>query len=253
MTSAVFENKSAIVTASGAGIGRAIALRLAADGAKVVVSDVDDAAGAETVELIREAGGTAVYHRANVASDDEVQALVRRAVEEFGGLDLAVNNAGIGAAPQPIQDQDPAAWQRTLDVTLTGTFLSLRAEIAYMLEHGGGAIVNTASIAGLQSTAGLTPYGAAKHGVVSLTQSAAIENADKGIRINAVAPGAVETAALANLPQEARDGYAAQIPMKRLAQPEDIAAAAAFLLSDQASFITGVTLPVDGGTLVRGS
>ncbi|WP_336645863.1 SDR family NAD(P)-dependent oxidoreductase [Microbacterium sp. USHLN186] len=247
----LFENKSALVTAAGAGIGRAIAVKLAAEGARVVVSDVDDTAGAETVELIVGAGGTAVYQHANVADDAEVRALVQRAVDEHGGLDLAVNNAGLGAPPRPLQQISDAEWQRTIAVTLTGTFHCMRAELERMTAQGAGAIVNIASIAGLQSTSQLTPYGAAKHGVVSLTMSAAAENAAAGIRINAVAPGPVLTAALASLPAESRQRYADEVPMRRLGDPEDIAEATAFLLSDAAGFITGVTLPVDGGSLAR--
>lgn len=244
-----FTDKVAIVTAAGAGIGRAIAQRLAAEGATVLVSDVNDEAGQETVRLISEAGGTAAYQHANVAEDDEVRALVERAVSEFGGLHLAVNNAGVGAPPKPVQYVSDAEWKRSIDVTLTGTFQCLRAQVEHMVHRGGGSIVNIASIAGLQSTAALTPYGAAKHGVVSLTTSVATENANRGIRVNAVAPGAIETAALASLPDDAREGYAAEIPMRRLGKPEDIAAAVSFLLSDEAAFVTGVVLPVDGGTL----
>lgn len=244
----LFENQVALVTAAGAGIGRAIALRLAADGASIVVSDVNDEAGAETVSLIEAAGGRAAYKHANVADADHVSALVPFAIESFGRLDLAVNNAGVGAMPKPVQDVTAADWDRTINVTLRGTFMAMQAQVAHFLEQGHGSIVNIASLAGISATPNLTPYGAAKHGVVSLTRSVAKENAALGIRVNAVAPGAIETAALASLPAEARAGYTAEIPMKRLGRPEDIANATAFLLSDQAAFITGVVLRVDGGT-----
>ena len=244
----LFEYQVALVTAAGAGIGRAIALRLAADGASIIVSDVNDAAGAETVSLIEAAGGRAAYKHANVADADHVTALVPFAIESFGRLDLAVNNAGVGAMPKPVQDVTAADWDRSINVTLRGTFLAMQAQVAHFLGQGRGSIVNIASLAGISATPQLTPYGAAKHGVVSLTRSVAKETAEQGIRINAVAPGAIETAALASLPEAARAAYAAEIPMKRLGQPEDIANATAFLLSEQAAFITGVVLRVDGGT-----
>ena len=244
----LFENQVALVTAAGAGIGRAIALRLAADGAAVIVSDVNDEAGTETVSLIEAAGGRATYKHANVADAEEVNALVPFAVESYGRLDMAVNNAGVGAMPKPVQDITPTDWDRTINVTLRGTFLAMQTQVAHFVEQGRGSIVNIASLAGISATPQLTPYGAAKHGVVSLTRSVAKEVAELGIRVNAVAPGAIETAALASLPAEARAGYTAEIPMKRLGQPADIANATAFLLSDQAAFITGVVLRVDGGT-----
>lgn len=247
----IFTNKTALVTGSGAGIGRAIAERLAAEGANVVVSDVNDAAGAEVVAAITAAGGTAVYQHTAVGDAAQVKALIQRAVDEFGGLDFAVNNAGVGAQPKPVQYLSDAEWSRTIDITLTGTFQSLREEIGHMVANGGGAIVNVSSIASLQPTPNLSPYGAAKHGVLSLTQSVASEYAGRGIRVNAVAPGPIATAALASLPQEAQDEYASEVPMKRLGQPADIANAVVFLLSDQASFITGQTLAVDGGSLIR--
>lgn len=244
----LFENQVALVTAAGAGIGRAIAERLAAEGAAVVVSDINDDAGAETVARIAAAGGRAAYQHANVADIDEVNALVPFALKTFGRLDLAVNNAGVGAMPTPVQNITAADWDLTINVTLRGTFLALQSQVAHFVAQGHGSIVNIASLAGISATPQLTPYGAAKHGVVSLTRSVAKETATLGIRVNAVAPGAIETAALNSLPDEAKAGYVAQIPMKRMGRPEDIANATAFLLSDQAAFITGVVLRVDGGT-----
>lgn len=243
-----FSGKVALVTAGGAGIGRAIALQLAGEGARVVVSDVNDEAGRETVELIEEDGGVGAYRHADVSRADDVASLVPFALERFGGLDLCVNNAGVGSMPTALPEVERKTWDRAIDITLTGTFLCMQEELKHFSTVGTGALVNIASLAGISATPKLTPYGAAKHGVVSLTRSAALEYAEQGIRVNAVAPGAIETAALASLPEEARRGYADEIPMKRLGQVEDIANATCFLLSKRASFITGVILRVDGGT-----
>ncbi|GAB3559569.1 SDR family NAD(P)-dependent oxidoreductase [Spelaeicoccus albus] len=247
-----FDGKTALVTASGAGIGAAIAARLAGDGAAVVVSDVNDEAGHAVVDEIIAAGGKAAYRHANVADEHDVAALIEFAIDTFGGLDLAVNNAGVGAMPKRLNKVTVEEWDRAMAVTLRGTWLSMRAELGSFIASTGGNIVNVASIAGLDSTPNLTPYGASKHGVVSLTQSAAIEYATEAIRINAVAPGAIETAALASLPDEDKAGYSAKVPMRRLGKPKEIADAVAWLLSDEASFITGVTIPVDGGTIHAG-
>lgn len=236
----------ALVTAAGRGIGRAIALRLAQDGYAVVASDIDSSS-AQVVAEIEAAGGVAAAKNANVADAEQVQALVQFALERFGRLDVAVNNAGLGAMPKPLAEVSVAEWQRAIDVTLTGTFLSMHAELAHFHSQGAGAVVNIASIAALTANPQLTPYGASKHGVASLTTSAAVEYAADGIRVNAVAPGPIETEALASLPEHERAEYAAKVPAQRLGKPEEIAAATSWLLSDQAAFVTGVILPVDGG------
>lgn len=245
-----FNDKVALVTASGAGIGEAIARRLASDGAAVVVSDVNDESGQNAADAINETGGRAIYVHANVADEDEVHSLIAAAVNEFGRLDIAVNNAGVGVMPKRMDEITTTEWDRALNVTLRGTWLSMRAEITHFLASGGGAIVNIASIAALQATPNLSPYGASKHGVLSLTQSAALEYAGDAIRVNAVAPGPIETQSLASLPPEDKAKYASEVPMNRLGQSAEVAAAAAWLLSDEASFVTGVILPVDGGSVL---
>ena len=177
----------ALVTAAGRGIGRAIALRLAQDGYAVVASDIDDSS-AEVVAEIEQAGGVAAAKTADVADADQVAALLQFTLERFGRLDAAVNNAGVGAMPKRLAEVSLAEWQRAIDVTLTGTFLSMHAELAHFDAQGAGVVVNIASIASLMANPQLTPYGASKHGVASLTTSAAVEYAPRGIRINAVAP-----------------------------------------------------------------
>ena len=236
----------ALVTAAGRGIGRAIALHLAQDGYAVVASDIDDSS-AEVAAEIEHAGGVAAAKTADVADADQVAALVQFTLERFGRLDAAVNNAGVGAMPKRLAQVSLTEWQRAIDVTLTGTFLSMHAELAHFDTQGAGVIVNIASIASLTANPQLTPYGASKHGVASLTTSAAVEYAPRGIRINAVAPGPIETDALASLPEKERAEYAAKVPAQRLGKPEEIAAATSWLLGDQAAFVTGVILPVDGG------
>ncbi len=242
-----FEGKTAIVTGASGGIGRASALAFAASGARVVVSDVQDEKGEETVALIRQAGGEAVFQHCNVADEGAVKDLVARAISAFGGLDFAHNNAGINNPASNQWEKDD--WQLSLDVNLSGVMFCMREEIAIMLEHGGGAIVNTASVNGLVGNPSQPGYVATKHGVVGLTRSAALRYAKEGIRVNAVCPGVVDTPmveAVAKVPQY-RAAMEAMTPMGRMAQPEEIASAVLWLCSEQASFVTGHPLVVDGG------
>lgn len=242
-----FAGKVALVTGASGGIGRASALAFAASGARVLVSDVQDDKGMETVELIRVAGGEAVYQRCNVADASEVRQMVAAALDQFGRLDFAHNNAGIN---NPMSNQwDDEVWARDLAVNLTGVMLCMREEIPAMLRGGGGAIVNTASVNGLVGNPSQPAYVASKHGVVGLTRTAALRYAKEGVRVNAVCPGVVETPmveAVAKVPQY-REAMEKMTPMGRMAQPDEIASAVLWLCSDGASFVTGHPLVVDGG------
>lgn len=246
----LMQDKVGIVTGAGNGIGKASALAFAAEGAKVVVSDISEEAGQKVVDLIKAQNGEAAFVKCNVASEEEVKHLVDETVRIFGRLDWAHNNAGIGAPTMPVNEVETAKWQRTIDITLTGTFLCLKYETEAMLKTGGGAIVNTASTGGLAGTPGLSPYTSAKHGVNGITKTVALEMGKKGIRVNSICPGMTETEAVkhwrAESPEQA-DAYESEIPMGRMGTIEEQANAAVFLCSDKASYITGVNLPVDGG------
>lgn len=242
-----FDGKVALVTGAGGGIGRASAIAFAASGASVVVSDVNDVGGAETVALIESAGGRAVYQHCDVADGDEVKALVARAVSEYGGLDCALNNAGITSIAANEYDDD--VWARTIGINLTGVMLCMREEAEVMLKAGKGAIVNTASINGLVGNPSQPGYVASKHGVVGLTRHGALRWAQAGIRVNAVCPGVIETPMTAPLAAnpDMRKLLDGMTPMGRMGQAEEIAAAVLWLCSDEASFVTGHPLVIDGG------
>jgi NAD(P)-dependent dehydrogenase (short-subunit alcohol dehydrogenase family) len=248
------QGKVALVTGGASGIGRATALAFAREGAKVVVSDVVVAGGEETVALIKAAGGEAQFMKADVAKPAEVDALIAQVVAAYGRLDCAFNNAGIEGSMTSTLDCSEENFDRTIAINLKGVWLCMKAEIAQMLKQGGGAIVNTASVAGLVGFAGLPAYVASKHGVVGLTKTAALEYAKSGIRINAVCPGGIQTPMLERLFQsqpQAGEAIAAMEPVGRLGKPEEIAEAAVWLCSDAASFVTGLPMAVDGGLIAQ--
>jgi NAD(P)-dependent dehydrogenase (short-subunit alcohol dehydrogenase family) len=244
-----FDGKCVLVTGAGSGIGRATALAFAAEGARLILTDVDEPGGRSTVAAAQEHGIDAEFVRADVSRAADCAAMVDRAVTRFGRLDVAFNNAGINIAAAPIAEVDEAAWQRIVGVNLTGVFLCMKYEIAAMKRTGGGAIVNTASVGGLIGTAGVTAYCATKHGVVGLTKSAALDHIKDGIRINAICPGGTRTAMLAEWfkdPEVERTAVAGT-PIGRMADPAEIARTVLFLASDEASFMVGHALVADGG------
>ena len=238
-----------LITGALAGIGRATALAFARQGARLVVSGRSDDAGATLVRELRELGAEAEFARADVRQEADVEALVDRAVARFGRLDIAINNAGTEGQPGPLTAQTAATYAATFDTNVLGTIFSLKHELRVMLAQGSGSIVNLSSTMGHRGNANAGLYVASKHAVEGLTRTAALEGAAAGVRVNAVAPGPIDTDMLTRFAGDAerKNGLAAGVPMKRLGRPEEIAQAIVFVASDQAGFLTGQVIDVNGG------
>jgi NAD(P)-dependent dehydrogenase (short-subunit alcohol dehydrogenase family) len=246
------ENKVAIVTGAGSGIGKAISLLYAKEGAKVVVSDIDEKGGNETVSEIKSNGGEAAFVKADTSKADDSKNLVEQSVKEFGGLHLAVNNAGIGGPISSVGEYPIDGWDKVIAINLSGVFYGMRYQIPAMIKSGGGNIVNMASILGKVGAKGSAAYVAAKHGVIGLTEAAALEYADQKIRVNSIGPGYILTPLLTHsLSDEAMKALVSLHPMGRLGASEEVAELALWLNSDKASFVTGSYYNVDGGYLAQ--
>ena len=248
------KGKVALVTGGGSGIGRATAAAFATEGVKVVIGDISAVGGEETRQIIRDAGGEAIFVQADVTKAIEVDALVGRAIEAYGRLDYAFNNAGTGGLSATVADFPEEIWDQVINLNLKGVFLCMKYELAQMLKQGSGAIVNTASVAGLVGTEASPAYTASKHGVVGLTKAAALDYATAGIRINAVCPGVIHTPMIDSflaLAPGMEATYTAMHPMGRLGEAHEVAEAVLWLCSDAASFVTGHAMIVDGGLVAR--
>lgn len=252
MTTQVLKNKVAIVTGAASGIGRDIAYQLGDAGARLVISDVDDHGGGVTLDELRQRDVPATFVHADTSKPRDSAALVGVAVDRWGGLDIAVNNAGIAGAMAPLAEYPPDSWDKVIAVNLSGVFHGMRAQIAAMTARGGGSIINISSILGQVGFRNACAYVAAKHGIVGLTQTAALEYGPKKIRINAVAPGFIKTPMVeTNLDAEARKALEGLHAIGRMGDPSEVAALVTWLASDAASFVTGAYLPVDGGYLAQ--
>ena len=247
----MLKNKVALVTGGAEGIGRAIAVVYAREGARVVVTDCNDPGGMETAAMINQAGGQAIYLPLDVTRPENHEQVVAETCKQFGRLDIACNNAGISGEFRLTGDHTPETWKQVIDINLTGVFYGVRTQINAMLKTGGGSIVNIASILGQVGLEEISPYVAAKHGVVGLTKNVALEYGTKGIRCNSVGPAFIKTKHVNNLPDDVRNHLSSMHALKRIGEPEEVAEMVAWLSSDKASFITGNYYAADGGYLAR--
>lgn len=248
----ILSGKVALVTGAGSGIGRSVAITYSREGAKVIVSDVDETGGNETVAQITGHGGVAKFIKADISLPEDNRILVEETIKTYGTLDIACNNAGIGGPIAPTGEYPIDGWNKVINTNLSGVFYGMHYQIPAMLKKGGGVIVNMASILGTVGTANSPAYVAAKHGVVGLTKSTALEYAQQNIRVNSVGPGYIMTPLLTNnLSDEVLKYVETLHPVKRLGKPEEVAELVLFLSSDQSSFITGSYYPVDGGYLAQ--
>lgn len=247
------ENKVAVITGAGSGIGRASALIFAKEGAKVAVADINEEAGNKVVEEIKSAGGEAIFVKANSASEEDNKNLVDQTVKAFGGLHISVNNAGIGGASDKIADLDAKDWQRIIDINLSGVFYGMKHQIPAMIKSKGGSVINMASILGTVGEVGVAGYVASKHGVVGLTKTGALEYAKENVRVNAIGPGYIYTGLVneQTMGKMAIQALETRHALHRLGEADEIAALVLWLASDKSSFVTGAYYPVDGGYLAQ--
>lgn len=239
--------KVAIITGAGSGIGRATALLFAREGAKVVIADIDDVGGKETLKMIKDGGGEAIFVHADVSNAEDVKNMVKTAVDKYGGLHIIFNNAGIGGEMKDTANYPEEVFDKVIEVNLKGVWLGIKYAVPEILKSGGGSIINTASAGGLVGFPGVSAYCASKAGVVALTKVAALEYAKLNIRVNCIAPAVIKTPLSDKLTPEMAEAQIQLVPMGRMGKPEEVAKVALFLASDDSSFVTGHVLSVDGG------
>ena len=242
-----FNKKIAFVTGGGDGIGRATSVALSACGAKVIVTDINEKMGKQTVDQIKSMGNEASFYKMDVSVETEVKSITEIVVEENKKIDLAINNAGVGGDFESIHKTDLSDWNSTLNINLNGVFLCMKYQIKYMLRNRFGRIVNVSSMAGLKGVGGGASYSASKHGVIGLTKSAAIEYGDHNIRVNSVCPGFIDTKLIQNVPKNVIDFNMKINPMKRIGKTKEVADSILWLLSEKSSFVNGHSISIDGG------